>query len=347
MKGMRQTGVKILVLVIVVGSLSSGALSRTAVHRFRRAKTTAVRKNIHIPKDYTLKRGKALSLRSTSLTIRLFARNFAGGELVYLEIVTGSNNAKVTSCRVGKRKTALSRKSWGYRGFFPLHPELKPGNRYVTVKGKDAGVPFTVKGVFYAKRGVFPFNRRPLDLGKYSDIDYQQKPENLAFIKICAKKKRAAFRITSESRLGHRVSHPRDMHFITSPYWAKRVYMRYKFRKGRKIRLRNRVKVHRGLDLRGEKGTPVFSLARGRVVLAEKLFYEGNMVIIDHGNRLFSYFMHLDSLDVLPGDMVGGGDIIGKVGSSGVSTAAHLHVSLMMRGIQVDPLSILYLPIRD
>ena len=329
------------------GSLPFEALSRSEIIRFRSAPGRSVKKNIRIPDDFTLKKGRALSLKARPLRIDLYAKRFAGGNLVYMEIIPPGEDTVIASCHIGKREAALSRKSWGYQGLFPLHPELNSGNRYITVRGKNARGAFTVKGVFYVKRGVFPFNRRPLDLGKYSDIDYQQKPENLAFIKICTKKKRAAFRSTSESRLGHRLSHPRDMHFITSPYWAKRVYMRYKFRKGRKIRLRNRVKVHRGLDLRGEKGTPVFSLARGRVVLAEKLFYEGNMIIIDHGNRLFSYFMHLDSLNVRPGDMVGGGDIIGKVGSSGVSTAAHLHVSLMMRGIQVDPLSILYLPIRD
>lgn len=342
-----RTGYFLLSLIILGGSVPFEALSRSRVIRFRPAPGRYIKKNIRIPDDFTLKRGRALSLKARPLRIDLHARHFAGGNLVYMEIIPSGNDIVITSCRIGKNPAALSRKFWGYRGFFPLHPELKQGNRYVTVKGKDAGGPFTVKGVFYVERGSFPFNRRPLDLGKYSDIDYQQKPENLAFIKVCTKKKRTAFRVTSKSMAGPRLSHPRDMHFITSPYWAKRIYMRYKFRKGRKIRLRNRVKIHRGLDLRGEKGTPVFSLARGRVVLAEKLFYEGNMVIIDHGNRLFSYFMHLASLNVCPGDMVGGGDIIAKVGSSGVSTAAHLHVSLMMRGIQVDPLSILYLPIRD
>jgi murein DD-endopeptidase MepM/ murein hydrolase activator NlpD len=116
---------------------------------------------------------------------------------------------------------------------------------------------------------------------------------------------------------------------------------------GKKVRGKNRIRVHRGLDLRGVKGTPVYALADGEVVLAEELFYEGNFVLVDHGNRIFSYYMHLDSLDVKKGDRVKAGQLLARVGSTGVSTASHLHVSFIIRGIQVDPLSILPLPFRD
>lgn len=299
-----------------------------------------------VPKDYPMGKTKALTLGSRPVRVDLFARNFSQGNLMYVEI-TGSETVKITSCRIAGRNVVMTRKIPVHRGFYAIHPETPPGNKPVVVSGTNAGRPFTVSGRFSVAQSPFPYHRRALDLGKYSDVEYHQIPENIAFIRECARKKKIAFSITSEDKLGPDLAHPRDMHYITSPYWSKRTYMRYKIRKGKKIRLKNRIKVHRGLDLRGNTGTPVFSLARGRVVLAEELFYEGNMLVIDHGNRIFSYFMHLNKMNVRKGDLVTGGQAVGEVGSTGVSTAAHLHVSLMVRGIQVDPLSILYLPIRD
>ena len=79
---------------------------------------------------------------------------------------------------------------------------------------------------------------------------------------------------------------------------------------------------------------------------AEKLYFEGNMVIVDHGNRIFSYYMHMSEIRVNPGDLVEAGQVVGLVGSTGMSTAAHLHVSVVINGVQADPLSFLARPYR-
>jgi murein DD-endopeptidase MepM/ murein hydrolase activator NlpD len=146
--------------------------------------------------------------------------------------------------------------------------------------------------------------------------------------------------------LSRKLSHPRGMHYITSSFWKTRKYVRYKTEDGKKIRLKDQVKIHRGLDLRGKSETPVYAMGRGKVVLADKLYYEGNLLIIDHGNAVFTYYMHLHSIIVKPGDIVEAGQIVARVGSSGMSTASHLHVSLVMKGIQVDPLTLLSLPVK-
>jgi murein DD-endopeptidase MepM/ murein hydrolase activator NlpD len=169
----------------------------------------------------------------------------------------------------------------------------------------------------------------------------------VAFIQRCAEKKRKVFSALSADTLGPVMSHPRDFHHITSPFWSKRVYMQYRFKNKRKIMLGNKQSIHGGLDLRGKAGEPVFALASGLVAIAENMYYEGNFVVIDHGNRIFSYYMHMKECTVKEGDLVKGGDKIGLVGSTGISTAAHLHVSLVIQGIQVDPLSLLPLPVKD
>jgi murein DD-endopeptidase len=65
------------------------------------------------------------------------------------------------------------------------------------------------------------------------------------------------------------------------------------------------------------------SIADGSVVLAEKMYYEGNFRVIDHGNKVFSHYMHYDTIFVKNGQFVKGGDKIGTVGCTGVSTGPH------------------------
>jgi len=285
------------------------------------------------------------------LCVDLYAKDFSQGNIVYIELYRKADAAdrslSVKRVFYGKREVLLSERSWGYRGFFAIHPETAPGKKTITIEYKRGWSGRSLSANLKIKRTAFQYKRRPLDLGKYSDVDYQAKPGNIQFIKESSKKKREAFSRTGDDMITGAFSHPRDLHYVTSPFWAKRTVMRYRFRNGKKVRLKNRIKVHRGLDLRGSEGTPVFAIADGRVALAEELFYEGNMLIIDHGNRVFSYYMHLHGLNVKKGDRVRAGDLAGYVGTTGVSTAAHLHVSLMVRGVQVDPLSILPLPIRD
>ncbi len=91
--------------------------------------------------------------------------------------------------------------------------------------------------------------------------------------------------------------------------------------------------------------SPVFSMADGKIVLAMKMFYEGNLVAVDHGNKVFTYYMHMDSMAVKEGDIVKAGDLVGRVGSTGTSTGPHLHVALSIRGVHVHPLSLLSLPV--
>lgn len=304
--------------------------------------------SLKVPEDFPLAHANQVSLSNDHLRATLYAREFAQGNAVYVEIVpVDVSDVKVTALSMGRNVYPLTKKEWGYRTFIGFSPDANPGPRTLRITYTADGKYGTLNVAFSIKDVEFPVKRTPLDLGKYSNQTVQKDPEVIAFIQRSWKKKQAAFAQRGGDMVDGHLSHPRDMHHVTSPFWATRVYQQYKMVNGKKVRLEDKVRVHRGLDLRGITGTPVFALASGKIVLAEKLYYEGNMVIIDHGNRIFSYYMHMSALDVKAGDRVTGGDVIGKVGSTGVSTASHLHVSLIMQGQQVDPLSILSLPIRD
>ncbi|MGQ9491126.1 MAG: LysM peptidoglycan-binding domain-containing M23 family metallopeptidase [Anaerolineae bacterium] len=98
------------------------------------------------------------------------------------------------------------------------------------------------------------------------------------------------------------------------------------------------VSAHAGEDFSAPPGTPVYAPAEGRVVLAEQLFVRGNAVVLDHGNGVYTGYWHLAELGVAEGDQVARGQLLGKVGSTGLSTGAHLHWELRVLGMAVDPL---------
>jgi murein DD-endopeptidase MepM/ murein hydrolase activator NlpD len=94
---------------------------------------------------------------------------------------------------------------------------------------------------------------------------------------------------------------------------------------------------HPGLDIAAKKGAPVFSAAAGTVLASEFNEQAGNFITIDHGNGYTSGYHHLDSCEVKKGDMVTQGQLIGKVGSTGVSTGPHLHFEIRLNGEPRNP----------
>ncbi|MDZ7727886.1 MAG: M23 family metallopeptidase [Dehalococcoidia bacterium] len=93
-----------------------------------------------------------------------------------------------------------------------------------------------------------------------------------------------------------------------------------------------------GTDISAETGTRVVATNNGRVCMARELAVRGNMVVIDHGGGLLSGYAHLSEIGVLSqGDVIQAGDVIGAVGSTGLSTGAHLHWEMAIHGTRVDP----------
>ena len=100
---------------------------------------------------------------------------------------------------------------------------------------------------------------------------------------------------------------------------------------------------HSGTDFRAGEGTPIAATNTGTVVLAGDTYFSGNVVIIDHGWGLYSYFAHLSSIDVAEGETVERGHRVGKVGATGRVTGPHLHWTVRLNEARVDPLSLMAL----
>jgi murein DD-endopeptidase MepM/ murein hydrolase activator NlpD len=96
-------------------------------------------------------------------------------------------------------------------------------------------------------------------------------------------------------------------------------------------------RMHNGMDLDGRMGTPIRAADEGVVVFAEDRGGYGLTVVIDHGNTLATLYAHMSSFAVRPGDLVERGDVLGGVGSTGLSTGPHLHWEVRSMGQPVDP----------
>jgi murein DD-endopeptidase MepM/ murein hydrolase activator NlpD len=95
---------------------------------------------------------------------------------------------------------------------------------------------------------------------------------------------------------------------------------------------------HTGTDIAAAEGTPVAAAAAGIVRLAELLPLSGNAVFVDHGIGVVTSYLHLSQIDARVGQRVARGEIIGRVGSTGLSTGPHLHWGLRVNGVRIDPL---------
>jgi murein DD-endopeptidase MepM/ murein hydrolase activator NlpD len=96
-------------------------------------------------------------------------------------------------------------------------------------------------------------------------------------------------------------------------------------------------RAHKGIDLAAPNGTPVYATADGYVSKAERWSSYGNYIQIEHGGDMHTRFAHLSGYNVVEGQFVHKGELIGFVGSTGRSTGPHLHYEVRVAGEAVDP----------
>ncbi|SCC91778.1 Peptidase M23 [Thiomonas sp. X19] len=123
--------------------------------------------------------------------------------------------------------------------------------------------------------------------------------------------------------------------FLPSPMPGAKITSRFGMRFDPVVK---RMQLHEGVDFQAAVGTPVRTVADGRVVKAGQETGYGNIVKIDHPGGFETVYAHLSKLDVHAGQQVTAGQIIAKSGNTGWSTGAHLHFEFQVKGQVVDPL---------
>jgi murein DD-endopeptidase MepM/ murein hydrolase activator NlpD len=135
-------------------------------------------------------------------------------------------------------------------------------------------------------------------------------------------------------------------HFIAAPLWSGDFVMPVKAKPTDSFgmtRIFNEElsSTHRGTDFPVNEGAPVVVSNSGTVVLAKELFYEGNCVIVDHGQRFFTIYMHLSKIEVKAGNKLAKGERLGFSGQTGRVTGPHLHMGVRWNGAYLDPTRLL------
>lgn len=101
-------------------------------------------------------------------------------------------------------------------------------------------------------------------------------------------------------------------------------------------------RMHNGIDFVAKEGTPIYASGNGVVIAAERSSSFGNVVKIDHGFGYVTVYAHLSRIATTPGKKLNRGDIIGYMGSTGLSVATHLHYEVHKNDTPVDPVNFFY-----
>ena len=197
-----------------------------------------------------------------------------------------------------------------------------------TEAGKSANKSLSFSQKFTVARGKYPKIAAKLSVeGKFTEPDPEQQKQIAEGVQI---KKDYLSRVTPEREWSGQFAAPADA-AISDVFGSERIF------NGKTS------SPHLGLDFRMPSGTPVAAMNDGTVLLARPLYFEGNFVVLDHGQGLLTLYLHLSEFKVKEGDQVKRGQIIGLSGGTGRATGPHLHVAVRWQGTYLDPAQLIRL----
>jgi murein DD-endopeptidase MepM/ murein hydrolase activator NlpD len=196
----------------------------------------------------------------------------------------------------------------------------------------------TIRGVLEGGRVIHSLNKIDIGAGNFGSGPVNV-PENFVEPDAGSQKRIAVDQVLKTRAFSHFIPAPQWSGDFVTPVQAKPTEsfgMTHIFNE-------ELSSTHRGTDFPVTEGAPVVVSNSGTVVLASELFYEGNCVIVDHGQRLFTIYMHLSKIDVKVGDNLGKSDRLGLSGQTGRATGPHLHMGVRWNGAYLDPTKLLAL----
>lgn len=262
---------------------------------------------------------------TAGITLRLSAPEASQGSLLLIELRSTKPLAEVQG-EWGGRSVPFWREAAAEeqrRGLLGIDLEKAPGEYELKVTGETAaGEKINCSVMVEVRKGQFATEK--LQVGKQF---VEPSPEQIKRADEERQKLRDIFdRVTPERLWDGPFRIPLDGVTTGSNFGRRRILNG------------NPGSPHGGADLRGTTGTPVHAAQRGRVVLAEELFFSGNTVVLDHGLGIYTFYGHFSEIGVKVGDTVETGAVLGKVGATGRVTGPHLHWGLTVERARVNPM---------
>ena len=215
-----------------------------------------------------------------------------------------------------------------WRGLLGVDLELKPDDYPLTLTAKtESADEIPCSAAIDVKEGKFATESL-----KVAPNFVQPNPEQLARAEAERQRLRAIFATITPDRLWDGSFHYPLAGVTTGGNFGKR-----------RILNGQAGSPHGGVDFPAPAGTPVYAAQRGRVVLAEPLYFSGNTVVLDHGLGLYTFYGHFESITVQAGDLVDTGALLGRVGATGRVTGPHLHWGATVNRARTDPLQLISL----
>ena len=240
-----------------------------------------------------------------------------------IAVITLPANADPASVHYGDTRVLVTKKDDRHIAIVGLPLATKPGRHFLELtdrQGKSLSLGFQVTDKAYEEQHITIKDKRKVN------------PE-----------KRDMERITRESKqIKQALRHwsPRENVVIefqqpvtgptSSPFGLRRFFNE---------QARN---PHSGLDIAAPEGAPIKAPAPGTVLDTGDFFFNGNTVLLDHGQGLVTMYCHMSKIDVIPGQTVSTGDKLGEVGMTGRVTGPHLHWGVSLNDARIDP--VLFLP---
>ncbi|MFT7246781.1 MAG: murein DD-endopeptidase MepM/ murein hydrolase activator NlpD [Candidatus Azotimanducaceae bacterium] len=187
----------------------------------------------------------------------------------------------------------------------------RPGQHTLEANGS---IPFKVQDKTYREQRLTIENKRKVNpyANDMPRINANKKEMTAAFVNFELKQPDIVFDMPVQGR-------------ISSPFGLKRF-------------LNDQARSpHSGLDIAADEGTPILAPASGTVTATGDYFFNGNTVLVDHGQGLISMYCHMSQIDVAVGDKVERGEVLGEVGMTGRVTGPHLHWGVSLNNARVDP----------
>src|SRR5579864_5266783 len=275
----------------------------------------------------------ALPLHAATWTVRTQPARVVNGSPILFQVRPPARLESLKGTWLGHEITfsySASSKTWfalAGVGF-----ETNPGKYNLELTGERSAnkPPLTLSRPFTVGRAKYPKIQVKLTVeGKFTE----PSPEQLKQINEDQKVKQDYLnRVSPEREWEGKFTAPANA-AISDVYGSQRIF------NGKAQR------PHFGLDFRVPTGTPVEAMNDGTVLLARPLYFEGNCVVLDHGQGFLTLYLHLSEFKVKEGDTVKRGQVIGLSGGTGRATGPHLHVAVRWQGTYLDPASLMKLPL--